>query len=326
MRGNILEIINKRIDIYNEFGNKDMYPNIEDIIGNDNKEDSLKWHIKHLDDEEDRVRYPVKYWEYYFRNIFPISLAMFRAVIGYQVSNKYAGLLPTIPDIINQPKFDILISLVGYSPEPILHTICALKPKQEIHLICSKETENLHEGMKFIDFVSEFVTNNRLKLCEAEDSKELKNIDYKDEKLKISLRTIKSMLPGETAERIKEIIDANNDKEIALDITGGKKTMISSAYTIASILSIPAFYVDFQEYDMKSGRPSCCTEYLNLLENPLRDYKLIIESGLGKLKNYLLKGNYISPANYSEACKKIGLPNGKKVAPSDGLSFTRSYK
>lgn len=238
--------------------------------------------LKLLDDNIEELKtskynkehYPKKHWEYYFSNIFPDSLKMFEAIARHQIemgkTDLQAETFPKIDTDFMEERYDILVSLVGFSPEPIMHTICTLKPTAKIYLICSDGTRRFcKDSVEFKTFVEDFVKENQLKLNNV---KSLNSVGYKNENIDIISKTVDSILPDEISNIVEEIIRENKGKRIAIDITGGKKTMLASAFTITSLYSIPAYYVDFQEYDNDVGKPVYGTEFLNQVTNPISSF------------------------------------------------------
>ncbi len=279
------QIINKRNEIYRLFGVPG--EELKKLIGNEESEDkgAFSYHIKKLQNDNNLKREvkgnEKRYWEYYFTEIFPISLRIFQAMARYQLSdgalnaifnNKEWYLPRIIPDFVTK-RYDVLISLVGFSPEPIMHTICTLQPVEKIYLICTSDSINFY-GANYEKFISSFVNQKSLKLDVSDDPVELSGIDMDKMRVNVETKEIDSVFSDRIIEEIGEIIENEKGKRIAIDITGGKKIMLAGAFTIASIQSIGAFYVDFQEYDTKTGKPVYGTEFLNKVKNPLAGYIL----------------------------------------------------
>ena len=119
--------------------------------------------------------------------------------------------------------------------------------------------------------------------------------------------------PVSTFKRIKEIIDSIDDvdnKRIALDLTGGKKTMLGGGYTAGAIWtsrwseeakkSVPfcdMYYVDSKEYDPSQGSPVPGTEFLSQLVNPYDVYN--VQSNM-QARKLFEKHNYEAAANLWE--------------------------
>lgn len=67
--------------------------------------------------------------------------------------------------------------------------------------------------------------------------------------------------PKNVFERIQEKWEKNwqgeydTEKEVVMDITGGKNTMVAGAFLAAAALRIPTYYLDFKEYNPYLRRP-----------------------------------------------------------------------
>lgn len=299
---------NMRKDIFKKYGIdislSDFTSHVEELNGN-----------QHYD----KVNHPERYWKYYFSNIFPDSLKMFEAIANHQIeigkTDIEAAIFPKIDTDFMEEKYDTLISLIGFSPEPVMHTICTLKPTAKIYLICSKETERFCNG-KFKAFVENFVKNNSLKLNEAEDAVDLNGIGYKNVEVDVKTKTVDSILPNKISNIIENIINENRDKKIAIDITGGKKTMLANAFTITSLYSVPAYYVDFQEYDKDSGKPVYGTEFLNQVTNPISSFIEQLETVFKEIDDdYPLNKKKLGNYNYDELKQKLMKLGWRKPNP-----------
>ena len=153
------------------------------------------------------------------------------------------------PEIINNfqekysPIFDsdeVLISILGFSPEPIILTASAVKPIK--HYIVT--TEHKECGIaKIEDFIEH----------------EYNMIILKD----TSFNTIYKSL--------KEIIYENESSKITLDITGGKKSMVASAAIFGKDYRCKITYVDFDEYIKELRKPMPGSEILNVVYNPIEN-------------------------------------------------------
>jgi hypothetical protein len=280
--------------------------------------DDFKEKIGKLDDADSEEERYVNY----FTEIFPTSLKLFQTMARYQTSissfkkfnhdyNEGNPYLPSIyPDILDDDnRCDVLISLIGFSPEPVMHTICTLKPKEKIFLICSKETTDIRD-VSFEDFVSKFIKENVLiKLSEEVDEKKLVDIDYQNENIEIETKVIHSNFSDEIINKIDKILETykdNNETNIAIDITGGKKIMLSGAFTMASIYSVPGFYVDFEEYDKATGKPLYGTEFLNRVKNPLVGYIL---KKYNKWNYFKMLADFIPEDEHKDLLKKLNEEN-----------------
>ena len=142
----------------------------------------------------------------------------------------------------NRPnkKYDALILPLGFSPEPLILSILALKP-QQVGLIYTKQTKGLLDriqketGLKL----------DQLKLHEIDGSNTLE-----------VYQTIMTFYK-----------EWHRPEKIAVDITGGKKSMVGGAAMAGAALGADIYYVDNTKFT-KFGKPEPGTEYLSLLDNP----------------------------------------------------------
>jgi len=135
---------------------------------------------------------------------------------------------------------ELLVSLLGFSPEPIILTAKAVKP--ETHLIISNPVKN-----EIIEILDRYL-EGYYKLVILE----------KDDFITI-YRTI------------KETLSDYPTHNITIDITGGKKSMVASAAIFGKDYGSRIVYVDFKEYLIDLRKPIPGTEFLNIVYNPSKD-------------------------------------------------------
>lgn len=201
----------------------------------------METELTELAKEIRRVRYhdEDEYFRRYFAELFPGIRGKFLD----RMKSKHPG----IYEKHKKRSYHHLILTVGDSPEPLVLSITFLKPKKILFLY-TKQTES------------------KLKLIEREVRKivpEEEDPDYYRERIDGSdttsiYKAIKEYHKSEIAE----------DETVAIDITGGKKSMIGGASLAAAILNYHLFYVDNEGYDSKERRPQDGKEFLNLLPNP----------------------------------------------------------
>ncbi|MDM1465338.1 hypothetical protein [Myroides odoratimimus] len=141
----------------------------------------------------------------------------------------------------------ILFSILGFSPEPIILTAKAIKPK--LHIIFTTEGK-----MDLNNYIEQFLESN------------YKVVYFKDESFQTIYRTMKEQLL---------YIDTHNSNlkrsNIVVDITGGKKSMVASASIFGKDYGASIVYVDFKEYIPELRKPKPGSEILNIVYNPLED-------------------------------------------------------
>ena len=176
--------------------------------------------------------------------------------------------------------YNVGIFLVGFSSLPIALSIAEIQPRQEIHFIHSDDTfERCDEITDRIVEMLEDPPSDFPQLITREDAASL----IKRVQCATRHKIKDPSNPVSTFQEIKSIIDdvrgcLGDDIQIALDLTGGKKTMIGGGFTAGSIYSISPrcdmFYVDSFEYDQRRGAPKPGTEFLSQLENPYNVYNV----------------------------------------------------
>ena len=151
-------------------------------------------------------------------------------------------------DIINRflhkskglEKYRFLISLLGFSPQPVILFICAIKP-EKVLFIHSEETES------YLDVIQQWTG---LKLAQVIKEQ----VDSSD--------------PTNVYKAIKEFVTSRNPREVLLDITGGKKAMVGGAAMAGNLLGVDTGYVDYERYLPDLRQPEPGSEYPNILKNP----------------------------------------------------------
>ena len=213
---------------------------------------------------------------------FSHSLLLFKVVLQKQIASENTGL----PSLDQPPAYDALITIVGFSPEPLMHTALALAPKK-VYPVATEESAEYYK-------VPLSPENRKPDGCLQYFEAIIEH--YKEPSQTITVepirRNVASIGSLDTFKRVKEIIQTvkkdDLDAKIALDITGGKKSADVAAFLVGAIEDdIDIFYVDFEEYD--EGGPKRGTEFLNKLDNPYKIYT-VKEDHL--IKNYWDKGNF----------------------------------
>ena len=142
-------------------------------------------------------------------------------------------------------KVDVLFSVLGFTPEPIILTQRALQAKT--HVIFYTSTENGRFENEINPYLQRYLTSD-YRLVELSDA---------------SFKTI-----YETMGEQMKMLPAH---EYALDITGGKKSMVASAAIFARDYNFNVLYVDYTSYNPDLRRPTPGTEILNWVYQPNKD-------------------------------------------------------
>jgi hypothetical protein len=158
----------------------------------------------------------------------------------------YDKLLPEVIERFNNEygsvleNDELLISILGYSPEPIILTARAMKPKKHI-IITSGRNEDVEN--KLDELLEEEPTIIRLE--------------------NDSFTCIYLMM--------KEQLILNSFSKVVVDLTGGKKSMVAAAAIFAKDYNCKIVYVDFEEYIKELRKPMPGTEILNVVYDRKRD-------------------------------------------------------
>ena len=138
-------------------------------------------------------------------------------------------------------EYDGLILPVGFSPEPLILSILAIKAKEIAFLY-------------------------------TPDTQEVLNRIQKETKLPISRIALRRIGGSDIVEVYKAIMSLYDDwghpANIAVDITGGKKSMVSGVAMAGAVLGADIYYVDNHKFHRELSKPEPGSEYLSLLDNP----------------------------------------------------------
>lgn len=135
---------------------------------------------------------------------------------------------------------EVLISMLGFSPEPIILTAYAMKPVKHYIITTEQKEEVIARIKDFIDHDFNLII--------------LENISF---------NTIYKSL--------KEIIYDTDSSEITVDITGGKKSMVAAAAIFGKDYRCKITYVDFGEYIRELRKPKPGSEILDVIYDPNKD-------------------------------------------------------
>ena len=165
--------------------------------------------------------------DFYYENLFETVIERF------EKNNQH---------VISGSSVDVLISILGFSPEPIVLGAKLLKPKT--HIIIHDAGVSLNEENNRI--VSKYLENYKF-------------VELNDETFACLYDTLKEQLSITPAQHC------------AINITGGKKSMSASAGIFARDFFCDLIYVDYNKYDPSTRRPEPGSEFLNLVYSPQRN-------------------------------------------------------
>ena len=210
------------------------------------------------------------------------------------------------------PSYDIGIFLVGYSSLPIALSLAEIQPTGQIYFLYSSDTRPIlleigDRLQKMLDDSYQLFVDRVVTTAQNNQGDSALAIDKPSD-------------PVATFKRIKEIIDNIDDvdnKRIALDLTGGKKTMLGGGYTAGAIWAskwseaaqglVPfcdMYYIDSLEYKPERGSPEPGTEFLSQLVNPYDVYDV---QSLGKAEALFYEHNYEAAVHlWREVQEKLG--------------------
>lgn len=199
------------------------------------------------------------------------------------------------------PSPDILIQLVGFSIEPLLLSTLTIQPKEKLFLIYTKET----------------VKDYKNPLCKYLEEKGLQTREIIDKFYMNgkNMCIVDSSRPGDILKVIIGIICENKGKDIAIDITGGKKSMVSEAFFTSTVFDLTMYYVDYEEYLKTTPFPG--TEFLSKLPNP-KGYNYLKD----KIKELKLNKEAVDKMQKSVGIKKAleDLYNDRRIPMNLGGS------
>ena len=199
---------------------------------------------------------------FYDEHIFPFVKETFVNNPKNRQNKEYAGLI--LP--------------LGYSPEPLILSILAIKPKR-VGLLYTNETEKL------------------LPRIQGETALTLDQLD----KLKID-----GSSTADVYKAIMELYDKwKRPTNIAVDITGGKKSMVGGAAMAGAVLGADIFYVDNTKFTQ--GKPEPGSEYLSLLDNP---YTVFGDLEVEKARDLYNRHDYAGAQRiFDHLSKHVGNPD-----------------
>jgi len=158
---------------------------------------------------------------------------------------------------------ETLVLLVGFSLEPLLQSVCVYQP-QKIVLI-------LNEGGYLTEEWREFACHVKEAIDYLVERKLLSSApQFFGQGSEVGYPTADN--PSAMFQTLVEVL--HDETDVMLDVTGGKKSMVSGAYLYAAYAGARISYVDFDEYDPKYRRPYGCSCKIGELDNPYQTFAL----------------------------------------------------
>lgn len=144
-----------------------------------------------------------------------------------------------------QVRCNVLFSILGYSPEPIILTQRALNP--EVHIIFTTDIKDPEASKKIRSYLSTYLTS------------EFEIIEIKND----SFSSIYTSL--------KDQMNLHPSQDYVIDITGGKKSMVATAAIFGRDYNCNVVYVDYDQYISQIRKPLPGSERLNYVYTPAID-------------------------------------------------------
>ncbi len=166
-----------------------------------------------------------------------------------------------------------LVLLVGHSLEPLLQSVCVYKPKK-IVLLLNRKSYPVGPGKrpkKWYAYAEHFVEAVQILIeqhwphCTIEW-----NIEFPGETGYQGYPVEDN--PDAVFQKLVEVL--RDEQDVVIDVTGGKKSMVSGAYMYAAYAGTRISYVDFDEYDPEYRRPYGYTCKIDGLSNPYKAFAL----------------------------------------------------
>jgi CRISPR-associated protein (TIGR02710 family) len=213
--------------------------------------------------------------------------------LGFYCEYIMPELLPTLRKKFretygHEPHYDGLISLLGFAPDTVILASQFVKPETLV-VLHTEETKD------FLDRVYRYA-NIRFASFHHEAFSEVPNTDI--------YRALEAAL-----KRFPK------GSRIAIELTGGKKTM-SGALAIASgLLDIDLMYIDYSKYMPEFRKPRPESTYIQLVGNPLKlPVDLFSEVEINRAVDFFNVGKYdISRTLFEQASQRMANPRVAEV-------------
>jgi len=163
---------------------------------------------------------------------------------------------------ITSDKCETLVLLVGLSMEPLLQSVHAYMPSKVV-LVLNHEGYIGETWKVFADHVTEAIGY----LVKEGLLPQMPRFSGKDGK---GYPTVSK--PEAVFQTLVEAL--HDETNVVIDITGGKKSMVTGAYMYAAYAGTRISYVDFEEYDPEHRRPYGYSCKIGELANPYREFAL----------------------------------------------------
>jgi hypothetical protein len=169
---------------------------------------------------------------------------------------------------------DTLVLLVGYSLEPILQSICFYQPCENIVLVLNKKYGNGY-GYTMGNTLESLVGDLKKQAAYRSSEPLLRTNPTIGPKKQGVFMEVEDT-PTAVFQHLLTTLHASPSKNIVIDITGAKKSMVAGAFLYAAFANVPISYVAFDDtnYDLISGRPEGYRSRIERLINPYTFFAL----------------------------------------------------
>lgn len=170
---------------------------------------------------------------------------------------------------INAKQCDTLVLLVGFSLDPLLQSACVYKPNKIILILNEegyKDGRHNEEWHNFAQYLKKGINN-------------LKSYNFDGTKVQFLGEQVPTKpgypTKGNPASVFKTLVEVLHDeKDVVIDITGGKKSIVAGAFMYAAYSGARISYVDFDEYDREFHRPYGFGCKIGEISNPYKEFSL----------------------------------------------------
>lgn len=207
----------------------------------------------------------------------------------FYFENLFDGIIENfISKTASENHCDVLFSILGFSPEPIILTQRALMPSVHVIFTTNKEKDSDNE---IIAYLEKFLTSS------------YKIVYLKDESFESIHNSLKDQMLIYPASRY------------VIDITGGKKSMVASASIFGCEYNCDVVYVDYDQYIPDLRRPMPGTEKLDVVYSVQKDFVELLD--VESLKKANVPQADPSPKEN---------PYPQTIIPKEKDAFVKAYK
>ncbi len=236
-------------------------------------------------------RATIEYWAYSSRNSIEETLKRYITKKRTELGGK--SLIAAELDyakkegnITEKAHCRTLVLLVGLSLEPLLQSVIVYKP-EKIVLILNNKNYPVGKGTEGAEIFADHLVGAVKNLYH---NKLIENVPETSTHI------------TKYNEVFKALVHALNGKnDVVIDITGGKKSMVTSAFLYAAFSGVRISYVDFDEYCPENRRPYGFSCKIGELPNPYEAFSL---RGWEKIKMLYKKYQFNEAHKILEDIKK----------------------